>query len=294
MLQEKEDVAHLEGLDPSFACTVNLVLSAQDKDQTVKFPVHKDVVSGHSPILCQFIGELPPADKSTPHLPLVGDGSLAVHDVLAHMYAPFRTSKQTASTAASPVSLADWSVVLDRLRLAHKYSMFSIGVAQEKSLMVPLSKLVNGPYHERSSALVLQIATVAQECKCQTILASCEAFVVKHFQAYAAACQPEVVSKMSPASLFRISQGLMQLHEAAMRSAEQEYNMCAREAQACSQKRVDACPTCSEPLEHPPYGATTHRNASTCQWPKLRVWTKAGWQVTDMAKAITSLAAGQG
>ena len=308
MQQEKEDVAHLEGLDPSFACTVNLVLSAQDKDQTVKFPVHKDVVSGYSPILCQFIGELPPADTSTPHLPLVGDGSLAVHDVLAQMYATFRTSKQPASTSAPPVSLADWSILLDRLCFAHKYSMFSIGVAQEESLMVPLTQLVNGPYDERSSSLVLHIATVAQGCKCQTILALCEAFVVKHFGAYAAERQPEVVSKLSQTSLFRVSQGLLQQQAEAMQFAEQEFKKCALEAHTCSHAMPQpaTCPRCQEPLEQSVHGAgfgrqaepvlefAKHRTASACQWPNLRAWTKRCWQVTSMAQHLQLLAAAQG
>lgn len=75
--------------------------------------------------------------------------------------------------------------------------------------MPHVTKLVNGCYTKESGSLVLDLAIAADQCRYKTMLASCEAFVVKHFDAHNSH-DKEVVNKLPLASVFRISQGVVQ------------------------------------------------------------------------------------
>ena len=293
----RDDVAHFEGLDPTFASTVNLVLSVRDKDLTVKFPVHKDVISGHSPILCQFIKELPAANNTTPHLPMVGDSYSAVHDILACIYGPFHPSRNPAYTKPDSISLADWPIQVNNLYLAHKYGMLSILMAQEESLMLALIGLVDGLYTVERGSVVMDIAIVAKACRCKRMLASCETFVVKHFESFADFQRQEVLSKLSPASLFRVSQGLIHHLRTTVSFADTALFATATEATTCSSKFAigDACPRCSQPLERP--HSITQRNVvhrdrqSSCKWPQEQYWARPDMDTDEaMAQYLACLA----
>ena len=291
-LECREDVAHLQGLDQTFARTANLVLSAQDKNYTVEFRVHKDVISGHSPILCQFIGDLPTAVDKLPHLPLVGDNCLAVRGVLADMYQAFATTRQSEGSVGALNSLTEWSVHFDRLCLADKYDMLNIRLSHGKALMVPLTKLVSQDYTKDCACLVLQILTIAEQCGCKAMLVSCEAYVVKHFQFYTSAHHKEM-SKLSQASLLRISQGLVHCHEASMQVANDANTAAAKEVEASSvlYKAGDSCPRCNKALDHV-YGRSTimHKKQTFCTWPAKRVLKQSSAQVSIISSYLAHLA----
>ena len=293
----KDDVAHFEGLDPTFASTVNLVLSVQDKDHTVKFPVHKDVILGHSPMLCQVIKELPLGSTETPQLPMIGDSCSALRNVLACMYEPFHSSRPAANTRV--ISLAEWPIHVSNLYLAHKYNMLGILRAQEDALIPPLTDLVNGVHTDERGSVVLAIAVVTKACGCKRMLANCEAFVVKQFDAYAISQHQEVLRKLSPASLFRVSQGLIHGHKTAMSIADDALVATASEAIICSSKlsQGDTCPRCGRPVYirfNPPPQRVEHRDCtSNCRWPKKQPLTTSTTEASSTAMYLADLAAKQ-
>ena len=186
-------------------------------------------------------------------------------------------------------------MLLNVLRLAHKYGMSSIEVAQQESVKLPLTALVDGRYDETSSSLVLDIANVGQECECQSILVSCEAFVVKHFQAYASSHHREMLSKLSSASLLRVSQGLVQSYEAAMQTSRAALASYADESKLWWKfKYENMCPRCHDTISAYRDSSFQHdKKGSTCTWPAARVIEQRSVKASSMASILAKLAQGQ-
>ena len=235
-----------------------------------------------------MIQELPSTGNKTPQLPLIEESCSAVQDILSHIYDTFRPRKQPTCIRDGASSSADWSVFLNVLRLAHKYGMSSIEMAQQEIVQLPLTALVDAPYSATRSSLVLDIAKVAQECECQSMLASCEAFVVKHFRDFAARGHKEKLSKLSSASLLRVSQGLVQSYEATLEAYAKEAKICSNRI-----KPESGCPRCSGAMNSArnPSGNYKHKKTgSTCTWPEARMTPQQTVKASNMAAYFEDLA----
>ena len=299
-----EDVAHLQDLDPTFACSTNLILTVKDNDVTVGFPVHKDIISAHSSILCQFIGELRSSEGKTPQLPMVDDSCSALRQVLARIYGDFGdTEEQPASPRASMFYPNQWPGIADRLRLCHKYGMLKVRSAQEKSLMPSFMEFVEDSVSSEHLHMMPVIACVAEECGCKTMLTLCEAFMVRYFHFYASqASRPsQALSKLPPSSMFRISLGLAQIHKDTMSAVRKVIEVSVNEVKECSYSLMcgsePKCPRCGKALERIARrqpGTTLpstplHKDRhSWCQWPQ-QYFTEPSPKVADVAKYIASL-----
>ena len=301
-----EDVAHLEGLDRTFACSTNLILTVKDSDVTIGFPVHKDIISAHSSILCQFIGELRPSDGKPPQLPMVDDSCSALRQVLASIYGAFgHTEEPPASPEASMFHSRLWPEIADRLRLCHKYGMLKIRSAQEKSLMPSLmeyaKELTDTTVHTDQYDMVPVIASAAEECGCKDMLMWCEAFVVRYFHYYAMCQSQQLLSKLPPASMIRVSLGLAKAHKDTMSAVHKKLEVSVNETKECSYSLMcgsePKCPRCGKALERiarrqpgttlPSTPLHKDRN-SWCQWPQ-QYFTEPSPKVADVAKYIASL-----
>ena len=300
-----EDVAHLQGLDPTFARTTNLILTAKNNDVTIGFPVHKDIISAHSSILCQFIGELRPSDSKAPQLPMVDDSCAALRQVLASIDGSFgHMEEPPASPSAFMFRSFLWPRTADRLRLCHKYGMLKIRAAQEKSLMPSLMEFVEGSFCSEQYHMMPVIACAAEECGCKDMLILCEAFMVRFFHVYAlqGSGSPQKMIKLPPSSMIRISIGLLKSHRDTMSAVYKVLDASVNEAKKCSlnSRPGSTCPRCDEALNNVvarrlPDGTILqnipqHKDSlNRCNWPREHNFTESNPKIADVAKYVALL-----
>ena len=296
-----EDVQHLESLDPSFVCQIDLVLCAQDGSNVLEFPVHSAIISSHSPILCRVLNDLHETGNKQQRLrlPMVDDDCSAVRRVLACVYGrlPHAGSQGAPTVASATVSLDSLETVQaygKKMRLAHKYGMVGILEEQETSLMPALYTLV-GTAHSGAvvdtlqKAMVLEIAIFAEDCRCAQILAVSEAFFVKHFEYLA----PDLASssRMSSAGLVRIAQGINIVGADRISKLR---GALSTEAQVFSRSRYAKgmiCPRCNRPLDRSIKRNIVHFDrSSNCKWPTARDFSLPELSVTEISQSFLQLA----
>ena len=290
----QEDRAHLQGLDTTFAGNVNLILCAKDQERVIGFPVHKDIISAHSPVLCQIMGELTTSCSNPQQLPMVDDSCSAIRDILARIYGAFgHTSKQSVPSVACSFSSKHWSVTANTLRLCHKYAMIKLESALEESLVQPLTQYLRRWPSTQQHNMVLEIASVAEECNRNSLLVLCEAYVVKYFAYYES--KPNAMSKLSSASMFRISSGLSRHHPETMRAVNKALAASVTEAKYSSRKYCGTtCPRCRETVVQLAKNAD-HRHIKhkhhpvSCTWPETHSFQQPSVKVVSTAAYLASL-----
>lgn len=191
MTECKEDLQHLQGLPPLLAEQADLNLCCKENAHEVVFPVHRVIISAHSPVLSKALTDLRSSAVdaglgSKMQLPMIGDSVTAVREVLFLMYRWFTSDTATPRTLLecnSGFMLSD----AKNLILAHKYSMNSILLAQEEAILDGIREVmfegaesVEDSYSQYCSR-ILEYTSVAEQCGCITLLTFCEAWLVAHF-----------------------------------------------------------------------------------------------------------------
>lgn len=215
-LQYKEDRQHLQGVSPQLAAHADLLLcTAEFSGMMVGFPVHKMVLTAHSPVLSDAIESTlsEGANDGLPRLPLDGDDDLAVRSALACIYHDYVLPSGASSTRRSmpDISLSDAPTHVSHMKLYDKYSMAIVAQTQQHALMKTLRPYMqHGHLTNADTAAIVECASGAQGCNAVPLLALCESIMIRHFSDFT--CQYELMtSKLSPACLLSISRGLFKL-----------------------------------------------------------------------------------
>ena len=211
----EEDTQHLQGLPSLVASQVDLVLCVKDGDSTIGFPVHKILLSLHSPILSKVVEQLQPtADLcgKAPSLPMVGDICAAVRSAVTFMYRWISSDEDTPQTLLT-ANLGKSLPNANDMLLSHKYGMSNILLSQEDAVLEGLHRTIFEPVYTTDQpytsqhAKILDTAEIAERCGCSTLLTFCEASIIAHFHVYLKK-QDVLNSKLTTASMLRIAQGV--------------------------------------------------------------------------------------
>lgn len=219
-----EDRDHLQGVSPQLAAQADVLLCVTQGSQTVEFPVHKTILTAHSPVLSDAIestlGSQAPQD-SLPRLPLDGDDILAVHSALAHIYQGYILPDESAQVKSllPVISFTDLPVYIKHMSFYDKYSMTIVAQTQLASLMPILRRCLQArQLNSADAATVLECAASAQNSKLAKLMpmvAPCDAIIIRHFSVFA--CQQDLMtSKLSTTSMLSIARGLSKLHEQSL------------------------------------------------------------------------------
>lgn len=303
-----EDVEHLKSLDPAFLSQVDLVLCASDCSSVVGFPVHSVIISSHSPVLSQFLQEMNNERDSIkqhlPRFPMVDDDCSAIRDMLRCMYGGLpRANSQEAAPIFSRGS-ADLEMIpieASKMRLTHKYGMLDIKQKQETLLLPALYQLIHATTlvsqaggmdtRRQQCTLVLEIASVAEDCKCAQLLAVCEAFIVGHFDEFTTQSYA-LRNALSSASLLRVAQGLSMCQKNTINILDQARRECESETRNFSKTYFQQgmiCPRCSQRLDRSNKRNTCHLDRSSfCKWPGGHAYPPV-LSVTEISKKLLQL-----
>lgn len=219
-----EDRDHLQGVSPQLAAQADMLLCVTQGSHTVELPVHKTILTAHSPVLSDAIestlGSKAPQD-SLPRLPLYGNDILAVHSALAHIYQGYILPDESAQVKSllPVISFKDLPVYIKHMSFFDKYSMTIVAQTQLESLMPILRRCLQArQLNSADAATVLECAASAQNSKLAKLVpmvALCDAIIIRRFSVFA--CQQELMtSKLFTTSMLSIARGLSSLHEQSL------------------------------------------------------------------------------
>lgn len=211
------DRQHLQGVSPQLALQADLLLCATDGSQSVCFPVHKLVLSAHSPVLSDIFATLTAHTDKTglPRLSMQEDNIAAVRNALAHIYHVFDLpSDHSSATPSMPaLSLGDLPAYASYMEFCDKYDMAIVAQALLARSMPVLRNYLHAASLETTDLTkILDCTAAAHAYKLVPMLAMCEAIIIKHFPAFACNCET-MTSKLSNASMLSIAKGLSKLKE---------------------------------------------------------------------------------
>ena len=301
----REDRQHLRCLDPTFASKVNVVLCVSVDDNVVGFPVHNDIISAYSPVLCRVLEDLQQdatnvlqQQQAPIRLPMVDDSYSTVQASLSQMYSAFTHTE--GSKQASPEQSASPDTPqthADHLRFYRKYGMTTMLKAAEARLKCAVEACFtccrNALYpYSQTHTEILDFINVAEEGGSLPSLYLCEAFVATYFEVFASHCE-ELSSKLSSASMCRVYQGIMKTDEMDMQAMDTALDRSTAEAQKLLYTLCQhgmTCPRCDEPMELSKKGNGVHKNRnSPCKWPRDHTYTAKYHPLAGIAAHLATL-----
>lgn len=212
-----EDRQHLQGIPTHFASQTDLLLTVQDGTETIGFPVHKTLVSAHSPVLSEMLDSLVHKQEQTqlPRLTMMDDSCAALRSALQCIYEGYHTTEATAHPKPAP-QLSTAATHISNMKFLDKYNMAKVAQMQTEAFMAPLRGLVQHTIvSEEEVAHILDCAAAAQACELELVLALCEAIIIAHYPTFALQ-HLLMTSKLLPPTIFRVAQGYIQLLQNAM------------------------------------------------------------------------------
>ena len=274
---------HLEGLMPSCAATTDVVLCATDGESLVGFPVHKDYISLHSPVISQLLEVLEKGHKgdASLRLPLLNEkyslySASTMRAAVGYLYKYFpETDPKCRATPALGLSLQMLPTQADCLRLYHKYGMINMLVAHEKRLESPLKTLL-AQSSFGSVFDILEFANSAEETDCLVVSTACEAFMAR--------CSGTLgwqhsllISKLSRASIIRVYGQVVAGHKQDKQALEASLHTSVVEAEKFSKATFNpqmCCPRCGNGMRRSKAKNIVHQTHGTCRWPRHQPYFK--------------------
>lgn len=242
---------HEQGVSSQFAGQADLLLCATDGSQSVCFPVHKLVLSAHSPVLSDIFATLTHnSDKNhLPRLNMQEENIAAVRNALTHIYHAFVLPSEHSSARSSvpALSLDDLPAYASYVEFCDKYDMSIVAQALLERLMPVLRNYLHVAWvDEADLSKILDCTVAAHVYKLVPLLAICEAIIIKHIPAFA--CNSEMMtSKLSNASMLNIAKGLSLLKE-EMHSDMVRYDAKVQDIVSHCVPGPFALPSCQEGL----------------------------------------------
>lgn len=304
----REDRQHLRYLDPTFVSKVNVVLCVSDDDSVVGFPVHNDIISAYSPVLCRVLEDLQQdatsvlQQQQTPiRLPMVDDSYSTVQAILCKIYSAFTHTE--GSKRASPEQSASLDIPqthADLLRFYRKYGMTTMLEAAEDRLRCAVETRITccqsnlHPYSQTHTD-ILEFISVAEECGSLPSLHLCEAFVATKFWVFARH-QEDLSTKLSGASMRRVYQGIIQTDKLSMQAMDEALDRSTFEAEKLLHnlhgfcQHGMTCPRCNQPMELSKKRNGLHQDRNShCKWPRDHTYTPTDPPLADIAAHLASL-----
>lgn len=254
-----KDLRHLEGLPAEFTSKVDLILCVRQGAWNLGFPVHKSIISAHSPVLCEAILDLqPPEDQADAQssellrLPLVDDNCSAVRAALSSMYESCTWATRSAKARQNGDNLWEASDCVEHIRFAHKYAMNKTLQLQQKTLVHYLCKLCTSETvysHSPDCAFIFKCIGLAEELVLNEVLQACEAVIVANFEAFR---QPQTLAiKLGPSSMLAIATAVFQGQQQVMANTRSARDIYAQQVETFVKingtlNRKMWCPECKQ------------------------------------------------
>lgn len=301
MAEMKEDRQHLLGVSSLFASQTDLLLCVRDDafNQEWEFPVHRIIMSAHSPVLSDLLQSTlnqPQAQQS--RLPMVDDCCWAVCSALNCIYRDlplpeqeeqaFRAKRQKSLTpsklACTPgLEHAPLCCIISSMEFCDKYSMTRVAKLTIQAAMAHLHEWAQlASIYPSKNTQILDCITVAEVRGLLPMLAICEALIICHFTDATQVRDTEtatqlITSKLSTVSMLRIAQGRMHLQDAKLNETVAEGKRFNAQVNDLLQQDIHSketsvlCPRCTT-MVRPAPGQTNLTHAGTCQCKKQFNW----------------------